>query len=241
MSGWTSRRDGRGATTFISYSASDIELLLPPGVRLAVEPAGGGVKGSGLWIHARWTRSEEPMVELDAPRWLRRIRTAAVVAMVGEELRGEVAALMGNQLAQAWMLCEPRGHQPLEDRRAHKHAALLMSLTDEVSEAFPRERFWQLTAQVDARTAPLDFDGFLLRLCDTTLPREAPDDPALSTRLVARALLRIMWTRVSRRRSVTASQLLVWVGRPRGSCAPTAVVTHSRSADERPVLAPPVQ
>lgn len=126
---WTSRRDARGARSFISYTPRAIEMLVPPGATLPGELAERSPVGAGLWILARWPRTEGTLVDVDEPQADERLRTAAVLAHVGDGLRGEVAEIMQEQLNYAWMLCDPHPARLVEDRRAHRHAALLMQTT----------------------------------------------------------------------------------------------------------------
>lgn len=229
MSGWISRLDARGSTTFIRYTEEELQLLVPPGARLGPPDTTGG--GEGLWLWACWEAAAEPLIEHDFPTSCRRVRTRFVVAMLEDEPRREAEAIMREQLEHAWALCEPRPNRPIEDRRALAHAGLLMALTAEIREAFPTMRRWPRNP---ARTRAAQTTDFERLLAPAAQPGPARAESPLSTKLVLRALLRVLHERVQHGRGVTASRLLEILGRPTEPAAPPpptvdrdAVVTRS--------------
>jgi hypothetical protein len=193
MSSWSSRRDIRGALSFISYAGPHVHVLLPPGTRLGVEPPQTFSPGEGLWRHAGWKAHEDVIVDLDAPSFTHRLTTATSMRMLGAHHRADVIALMRDQLEQARLITEPRDGAPVPDRSAARQRWLLMALMAESREAFADETFWQL----DAPTGEVP---------DTVAPFVEERPPGFDHEAVVKlgalflALIRMLWHKKVRQR-----------------------------------------
>jgi hypothetical protein len=234
---WTSRRDARGATSFISYQPRTIEMLKPPGSEVPRQLAERSGLEEGLWTLARWPRNDDTIVDIDEPMACEPLRTVVVLAHVGEGLRREVGEIMHEQLNYAWMLCDPQPTRLVEDRRARRHAALLMQLSSEIHEAFPGEGLWRADEHLTA-DLPDYYDQFLLMLRDGRHEREGVAGArSISTWVVALALTRVLLARLRGRRQMTVGDVGEYMrpaksqkdgsGEPGPNERPDAVVTHT--------------
>jgi hypothetical protein len=191
MTAWVSRRDPRGRTTFVSYPANHIELLVPPG---AAEPAYDELVGHGLWWFGRWPRSEDVLIDFDPPAEARRVTTAVVVELIDDEFYDDVEAIMRQQLEDAWMLCQPAPGQPPDDRRTLRHAALLTSLHEEIRTAFPTEDPWGV--EIDALLCTTDACDQLLMVPHHSVSMVPPPaQPEIRVLVIVIALVKTVWAR----------------------------------------------
>ena len=201
MTAWTTRRDPRGGTTFISYSTDWIELLAPPGnhpcPRRWVD-----VDGDGLWWQGRWPRADDIVVDLDPPASARRVPTVVVLAMLDEPLHDDVVTVLRDQLQDAWALCQPDVGCPVDDRRAARHAGFVMQLHAELSNAFPHADVYDVLRL--PQVAPTDPWAALDAIrCDLPATAPAPlDERDVSVRLLVVTLTRTVWARLRGQRTV---------------------------------------
>jgi len=202
MSVWTSRRDARGAHSFISYTATTIDVLAPPGSEFDDRSDGRPAGGTGLWTWARWERDDDTLLDVDEPLAYMRLRTAAVLARVGDGFRAEIGAIMREQLDHAWMLCDPHPARLVEDRRTRRHAAMLMQLSSEISEAFPDEDLWR-TAEFPTGGVPDNYDEFLRLLPGGREHTPVMAANSVSTWVIVFALARVLLARACGRRRMT--------------------------------------
>lgn len=197
MTAWVSRRDPRGRTTFVSYSAECIELLAPPG---EVEAAYDERAGEGLWWLGRWPRSEDVLIDFDPPAEARRVTTVVVVELIDDEFHDDVEAIMRQQLEDAWMLCQPAPGRPADDRRTLRHAAMLTSLYEEMRAAFPAEDPWNV--EIDALRCTTDACDQLLMVPHHSVSMVPPPaQPEIRIFVIVIALVKAVWAR-ARGRSV---------------------------------------
>jgi hypothetical protein len=192
MTAWASRRDPRGRTTFVSYSAHDIGLLVPPG---GAEAPCAELPGEGLWWFGRWPKSDDVLIDFDPPIEARRVTTVWVVRLIDDEFHADVEAIMRRQLEDAWMLCQPAPGRPADDRRTLRHAAMLTSLYKEIQAAFPTHDQWH--TEVDAPRCTTDAYDQLLMVPHHAASMEPPrGESELSVLVIVSALVKAMWARV---------------------------------------------
>ena len=187
-------------TAFSARSQKAVHLLLPPGTSLGAEPEPASVAGRGLWRHAYWRRGgEEPMVDVDPPAAVRRIRTVEVLDLVGDRLHAEVSRVMAGQFAQVRLVApRPSPGGFLHDREAQYTAALATRLTLEAQEAFPAESFWRLDG---ALALPDDYVAFLRFEAPSAYDRE------LRVRDILQALVTALLHKIRKRPGLTPAQL----------------------------------
>ncbi len=165
MSVWSIEPSPRGdGPWFVAEDSNVVRAFAPPGVWLPWPlSAPRGQQTRGGWRRASWPAEPVPVLDAERPGALQLVSTTEVCESMPIDMRGQVRAVMVDQLHAA--LSVGRGRVGLvDDDAARAGAAAADWVIAELRSAFPEEE-WQLPASiVELTTIPPTSDELLQAL-----------------------------------------------------------------------------